>query len=180
MKELSLWLQNNPTVVLIMFIVAVLSGIITIFLGWKSFYQDYLSKSITIPVWLLIIILFFSSLLIVHFSGKESKYSPNKELIRIEGKRFGVQQITLDGYKFVRCEFDGSELVYNGSAAISLDTCTLKNSRITFGQYAENTLKTLTLFYADPPFRPIMEKTIDNIRTGKHPTTAPPVSILNK
>jgi hypothetical protein len=99
MKALTLWLQSNPTIVLVMFVVTILSASMTIILGWKDFYRDYLSKAITIPVWLMILSL-IACLLFVHFGGKESDYGASRELISIEGKRFGVQQVILDGKKW--------------------------------------------------------------------------------
>jgi hypothetical protein len=179
MKALTLWLQNNPMVILVMFFVAILSGIMTIILGWKAFYQDYLSKTITVPVWLLIILFFIACLLVVQFSGKESNYGASRELESIEGKRFGVQQVILDGKKFERCEFVGTELIFNGKAGFSLMGCKFSNQRFTFWQYASNTINQLTAMYQDPSFRPIIDQIIDNLKAGKHPQSIP-VSPLNK
>ena len=39
-------LQNNPVIVLSMFIVTVLSGLFPIILGWKRVYNDVLSKEV--------------------------------------------------------------------------------------------------------------------------------------
>jgi hypothetical protein len=179
MKALTLWLQNNPMAILIMFIVAILSGIMTIILGWRAFYADYLSKAVTVPVWLLILVLIIGCLFAVQFVGRQSGDTVVKELEAIEGKRFGVQQIVVDGKKFERCKFDGSEIIFNGKAGFSLIGCQFKSPRITFASYASNTVNALTLMYKDPSFKPIVEQTIENIRAGKH-SQSTPITTLNR
>ena len=179
MKELTLWLQNNPTAILIMFIVAILSGLMTIILGWEKFYSDYLSKSVTLPAWLLILIIFIGFLFAVWSAGRQTTDVAVKELERIDGKRFGVQQIIVDGKKFERCLFDGTEVIYNGKAGFSLVWCEFRSPKFTFGSYASNTINSLTMMYKDPSFRPIVEQTLQNIRSGELPQS-PPITILNK
>ena len=106
MKALILWLQNNPVTILIMFVVAILGGILIIILGWRTFYDDYLSKTVTVPVWLLILVLIIGCLFAVQLAGVQSGDTVVKELETIEGKRSGVQQSVLDGKKFERYQFD--------------------------------------------------------------------------
>ena len=106
MKALTLWLQNNPATILIMFVVAILGGIMIIILGWRTFYDDYLSKTVTVPVWLLILVLIIGCLFAVQLAGVQSGDTVVKELETIEGKRSGVQQSVLDGKKFERYQFD--------------------------------------------------------------------------
>jgi len=173
MKGLMLWLQSNPLAVLIMFVIALLSGIITIILGWKKFFGDYLSKEVIIPVWLLILLSIVGCILVIQFAGRRSTDMVVKELESIEGKSFGVQQIVVDGKKFERCYFNGTELIIDGKAGFALINCEFSNTKFTFGRFASNALNALTMMYQDPSFRPLVEKTIENIRAGKHPQSTP-------
>lgn len=154
-----------------MFIVTILSGAMTIILGWKAFYVDYLSKAVTLPVWLFILVV-IGCLFTALFAGRQSDDTAVKELDTIEGKRFGVQQIVVDGKKFERCRFDGSEVIFNGKAGFALVGCEFYGPKFTFGSYAANAVNALTMMYKDPSFKPIVEQTIQNIRAGELPRSA--------
>lgn len=177
MKELVAWLQSNPLAVLGMFVVSLVSGVMSIIVGWKSFYSDYLSKNVTIPVWLLLALFLAACLMAVNYSARKSKPKLDKELVSVEGKRFGVQQIEVDGKSFVRCEFSGTELIVNGKEGFGFDHCDFKQPRFTFGEHAGMTLSILTKMYADPAFRPLISSTMENIKSGTMPQAAP-VGIL--
>lgn len=175
MRELARWLQTNPIVILLMFLVTLMSSVAGIVLGWNQLYQDYLSKTVEIPVWLLLLGLV---LLPVLLAGYRALYGRQlgKELLPIEGKQFGVEQVTLDGSRFVRCEFHGTEVIYEGQGAFSLERCEFHAPRFAFSKYAANTISMLTSMYADPAFRPLIETTLENIRIGKAPQAVPPSS----
>ncbi len=106
MKALTLWLQNNPVAILIMFVVVILGGIMTIILGWRAFYDDYLSKAVTVPVWLLLLILIIGCLFAVQLAGVQSGDTVVKELETTENKRIVVPQNVVDGKKIERYQFD--------------------------------------------------------------------------
>lgn len=173
MRELTKWLQSNQIVVLIMFTVSLASGVVGLALGWKQFYQDYLSNMIEVPIWLAILaLLLLPSPQIAYRSFAGS--SPTMELLKVKGKKFGVQQIVLDGTLFERCEFHGTELVFEGSNVFSLVQCTFHSPRFSFSKYAATTLAALTKLYTDGAFRPLIEQTIQNIRTDAHPQAVSP------
>jgi hypothetical protein len=97
-----------------------------------------------------------------------------RELIKVEGKRFGVQRIILDGKSFERCEFNGSEVVFEGSDAFALEGCHFIGPRVTFARNAALTFSVLHGFYKDPAFRPFVEQAFANIRSGDFPQGTPP------
>lgn len=150
-------LQKNPIIVLIMFVISVLGGTITIILGWKDFYDNYLSHNFTIPVWLILILCFSGALL---YLFKPDKKIIQKELETVEGQFFGVQQVILDGKRFVNCTFDGSELVFKGKNGFSLESNTFETMpRITFTENAGTTLTVLKALQQDPSFRNFISQT---------------------
>jgi hypothetical protein len=164
LNRISKNLQDNPMIVVFMFVISVLSALLTIILGWKDFYNDYLSKTITIPIWLLILVAIVS--LVAWFIFKPSTIKAPTEFEEVEGKKFGVQQVILDGRTFKRCEFDGAELIFNGENGFNLESNHFKAPKFTFGNSASNTIAALTSMYKDPAFRPLVELTLTNIKSG--------------
>jgi len=176
MRNLTNWLQTNPIIVLTMFIVSFTSGIAGLLLGWKQLYQDYLSKTVELPVWLFLLLpLVLPGLLATYqsFVGKRK----TSELVKVEGKKFGVQQVVLDGKAFERCEFHGTEAVIEGTDAFSLVKCEFHSPRFSFSKNAAMTLAVLTKLYSDTAFRPLIDKTIENIRSGEHPEAVIPTAL---
>ena len=145
-------------------------------LGWNQFYNDFLSKTLSIPIWTALLMppLFFIGATLLRSSNTPTEPT---ELKVIEGKEFGVQRINLDGFHFKRCSFTGSELTFSGRNAFSLSHNSLSNITITFENEAATTLAVLTSLYKDEGFRPIIEKTILNIQSGNH-RSAPPVTSI--
>ncbi|MEZ8724662.1 hypothetical protein AB6D66_26835 [Vibrio pomeroyi] len=171
LERLSANLQNNPKVIIGMFGVTILSTIMTVVLGWADFYNDYLSKSITIPIWLVLLLVVFA--IVTWIMIKPVPNKELKELELVEGKPFGVQQVTLDGRIFRRCEFHGSELIINGEHIFKLENNDFNDSRFTFGGSASMTIAVLTEMYSDPAFRPLVDQTLKNIQLGKTPISTP-------
>ncbi|PAU60833.1 hypothetical protein [Pseudomonas indica] len=160
MDKIAERLQRHPMVVLVMFVLSALSALMTIVLGWDVFYESFLSKEMSFPVWLIILVVFFGAIIYV-FSRGRFPLAP-KQLETVEGKQFGVQQIEVDGKNFVNCTFDGSELVFRGLNGFSLQ----KNNfvtppRITFQDYAGNTIWVMRALYKDPAFRTYVERTFE-------------------
>jgi hypothetical protein len=170
LKEL---LTSNPIIVLIMFLITFISGIIAIVLGWKKFYEDYLSKKIYLPVWALFLLFILACVFIITITGKKPIEEEMKEFVIIEGKQFGVQQVVLDGKRFVRCFFDGTELIVKGEQDFQMERNSLTNCKFTVYGHAARTLKVLTAMYKDISFRPIVDKTIQNIKEGKIVNSTP-------
>ncbi|MGB8954003.1 MAG: hypothetical protein WCC10_01395 [Tumebacillaceae bacterium] len=152
MNKLVDFLQKNVFVILVMFVVSVLGGVITIILGWKQFYNDYLSKEIVIPVWLTILIIVVAGIIFLFKSSK--KIPEEKDLETIEGVDFGVQQVILDGKRFVNCTFDGTELVFKGTQYFALEKNHFKSPpRIKFEYCAGITLNVLMALDKSPEFK---------------------------
>ena len=169
LEKLVINLQQNHLILLIMFLISLIGGVMSIILGWKQFYEDYLSKKLTIPVWLFLI-LYLTTIL------KPTLNITSNELKTITGKSFGVQQIHLDGYRFVNCRFNGSELVFAGRERFELignnfDKAT--SADLTFIESAKLTLGALMALYKEPVFRESVEKTFSNIRNEKIPLSTP-------
>lgn len=173
MRELSRWLQTNPMVVLVMFVLSFTSGIAGLLLGWEQLYEDYLSKTVEIPMWLLLIALLI--LPGVHALARSvARGRVDQELMKVEGKQFGVQQIVLDGKIFERCEFHGTEVIFEGNNSFGLTNCEFYAPRFSFAKSAAITIDALTRMYADQGLRPLIDQTITNIQAGHHPQAVAP------
>lgn len=157
-----------------MFIVSFVSGLAGLILGWDQLYRDYLSKSVEIPVWLLLLAILVLPSVRIAYRSLISEQKP-KELQKVEGKRFGVQQIIVDGKRFERCEFHGSEIIFEGSDSFSLVKCEFYSHHFTFSKYAATTLGVFTALYRDTAFHPLIEQTITNIQSGQHPQSIRPL-----
>jgi hypothetical protein len=164
-------LQNNPLIILVMFIISVLSGIITIILGWKKFYNDVLSKRITLPVYAYLIIFFFVALVIIFWPTIEKR---PKRLRTIEGESFGVQRVYLDGKRFVNCTFEGTEIVFKGETGFELKNNTLTGIKIALDGPAATTALFFKEMYTDPPFRPFIDNLFEQIKSGAIKKAIPP------
>lgn len=176
LKNITNTLQNNPAIIIVMFIFSILSAVITVILGWNQFYNDYLSKTINTPVWL-VILLFLLTCALFSFRREPIKAPEIKELKNIEGKDFGVQRIPLDGHHFKRCTFTGSELIFSGRQPFSLSSNSLTDIKFTFSDEASNTITSLTKMYKDQAFRPLIDQTLENIKSGTTPAPPPITSI---
>ena len=173
MERLVQLLQGSPLAVLTMFTISIVSGAMTIVLGWKQVYKDYLCKGVTIPVWLFLCILFVVSLVVIF---KPALTDRPKELKTIDGVSFGVQRVLLDGKRFTNCTFDGSELLYTGEGGCELRNNIFRGIRITFDGPAGATVVTLTNMYRDPGFRPWIENTFSSIKEDRIKKATPPAS----
>jgi len=172
LKNISDRLQNHPIAITLMFLVSMLGSVITVILGWEQFYNDYLSKTISIPVWLFILLAIVVFVVVISLQNGKSK-TAKKDLEKIEGATFGVQQIKVDGKSFRRCEFKGTELIFEGDGVFEFVSNGFEASRFTFAGKAGNTVIMLTKMYSDPGFRPFVESTLNNIKQGKIPESVP-------
>ena len=159
MNKLAEILQRHPLIIVSMFALSLLSSVVTIILGWEQFYNSFLSKEISIPIWAyLFAILIFA----IYFIFREAAPKFTKELETIEGKSFVVQQVEMNGKRFVNCSFDGSELVFRGINGFSLEHNTFEvPPRISFQGNAGTTLAVMKVLYGDQNFRPYIEKTFE-------------------
>ena len=159
-----------------MFLVSVFSGIAGLLLGWSQLYKDYLSKTVELPVWLFIVGLICIPLILVAVRGLR-KTGASDSPVKVEGKKFGVQRINVDGKSFERCEFHGSELLFSGEQPFGLAYCRLEPLKITFIGSAATTVAALANLYQDPAFRPIVDQTIHRIKSNQLQHGAVPTPI---
>ena len=177
MNKLIEVLQNNSIIILVTSILTLLAAGMGIFLGWKKFYNNFLSKCITLPVYVYLIIGFFVVLAIIFWPAIKDRPKP---LRTIKGETFGVQRILVDGKRFVNCKFRKTELVYRGEAGVSLENCSFTIiGGIAFEGPAASTVKTLKSLYAVPQFRPFVENTFKAIKAGKLPEAIPTSDAAN-
>jgi len=180
MSKLIEFLQNNPIIISVTFIITVLSGIsiiIGMIFGWKRIRDDILLKKITVPVYAYLIFLFLVVLAFIFWPAIEDR---PKRIRTIKGETFGVQRILVDGKRFVNCKFRKTELVYRGEAGVSLENCSfIPIGGIAFEGPAASTVKTLKSLYAVPQFRPFVENTFKAIKEGNLPEAIPPSDAAN-
>jgi len=173
MERLIQLLQASPLIILAMFVLSMASGVMTILLGWKKFYTDYLCKTIKIPTWLLLCILFVVFLAVIF---KPAFTRLPKELETIDGVSFGVQRVQIDGKRFTNCTFHGSELLYKGEAGCELTNNKFIDFHITFDGPAGATIATLRNMYQNPGFRPWIENTFARIKENRIGIATPPAA----
>jgi hypothetical protein len=146
-------------------LLSLVGTVVTIVLGWPPLYKDILSKTIKLPIWLVVCLGIGLLFVIFWRKDKEIQKSENMPLKLIQGKRFGVQQVVLDGKHFDQCTFVGTELIFEGIASFGLSHCVLENPRISFNRYAATTISALPELYSDPAFHDVVEKLLQDIRT---------------
>lgn len=163
MDTITNYLQKQPVIILSMFLISVLSGVISIVLGWEKFYRDFLSKQLEVPIWFLLLFGLIILLIYVFRPSSKNPKKPIKELETVEGKKFGVQQIEIDGKKFVNCDFDGTELIFKGENGFSLEHNSFDSPpRIKFIENAGTTLAVLQAFHKSPEFRNYISQLFPN------------------
>jgi len=201
MESISQFIQNNPYIVVVVFILTVVPGIITMQKGWSNFKKYLLFKKISFPVYVYIsaLILLFVAF---HFTIKLSninesqpqrpvtELTPNPpiteipvnkpiKLKTIKGENFGYQQVRVDGKEFINCKFDQTQIVYSAEQPFNLHGNTFKGLSFVFDGAAFATIEFLTEFYKIPEVRPSIEATLDNIKKGVYPMTTPPSNAAN-
>ena len=176
MKYLAEFLTKNHVVVVMMFFVTVISMFIGFLLSWDVLYRDYLSKSVSMPAWLIIISIafFFVGAAVISSRKKKPNFS---EFVLVEGKDFGVERVVASGRKFSNCKFDGTEVIIDGELPVAFEHCRFKDHRFTFDGAAALTVGLLSSMYQDPAFRPAVDETIKNIKLGEIPISKSPSAL---
>ena len=126
---------------------AFLPIILTRFISATSSIPD-----VTIPFWLVVLIITVPL-------GIFAARAYGKKIKTVANKTYGVEQVKICGKHFANCKFNGTELVFDGTAITSMDYCDLSNQRITFSGGASITVNYFIALYSDPAFRPIVEQT---------------------
>ena len=166
MKNLADFLTKNPMVVVGMFLFTLVTTIVSFILTWNDFYRDYLSKSVTVPVWLALLVICFIFFGWVVY-GTRKKKQIDAPLILVADKEFGVEQVVTSGKKFLGCRFNGTEIIFDGQAQIGFESCGFTDQKFTFVGPAARTIAMLTGMYKDPSFQPIVDGIFMNIKSGE-------------
>ncbi|MGF6392136.1 hypothetical protein [Pseudomonas plecoglossicida] len=173
MKRLSNFLTTNPAIVVAMFMLTVASGVAGLLLSWELLYRDYLSKSVSIPAWLVLAVVFGGFFGWILYGTRAKKAAPEKAQL-ISDKSFGVERVKICGKIFVGCRFQRTELVYDGMGSVGIKQCSFEIPKISFDGPAALTVDFLTQMYADPTFRPFVDSLMVGIKNGAHPMSIPP------
>ena len=83
------------------------------------------------------------------------------------GETFTNQSVVLDGNDYRTCTFTNCELVFRGTASVSLHEVTANDCRWTFAGAAGMTIKFMTALYQGG-FSDMIDLTFENIRRGSH------------
>jgi hypothetical protein len=81
-------------------------------------------------------------------------------------ERIQYQRVILDEKEYRDKHFDQCELIITGRGQIRLINCTFGSNHLGFDGPAAQAIDALTGMYAEPTFRPFVEATIDQIKTG--------------
>jgi hypothetical protein len=129
-------------------IVSVVAGIIAILSNLPP---------IPVPAWVVIGVIGFPIGWWV-FSVRRRKLKP------IVGVTFGVEKVICDGRHFIDCNFDGTEIVFNGTNGFSMQNCGGHITRISFNGNAGIVLSQMVVLYKDPFFKKNIEATLQSIQ----------------
>ncbi|KRP74860.1 hypothetical protein TX23_01370 [Pseudomonas paralactis] len=165
MDQLSKFLTKNPVIVVAMFFFTFFATVAGLLVSWDVLYKDYLSHTVTIPIWLTLLVAFaiFFGWILYGTRRRKLKDAP---LELIADKLFGVERVLTSGKKFVSCKFNGTEIVIDGQAKIGFESCSFINSRFTFAGAAAQTMAVLSGMYRDPSFQPMIDETFQNVKSG--------------
>ncbi|MDZ5740985.1 hypothetical protein [Pseudomonas asiatica] len=174
MEWLSGFLEKWKVLNILMFVITTTSTLMGIVLGWKQFYHDYLSVQVSMPLWMLflIVLIVFISLLLIAARKKTTKDRPLEVVADME---FGVQRIDVNGKHFKRCKFQGSEILLSVSRGFGLEDCQFSGSRFTWGESESKVIEAMTAMYKEPSLRYLIEGSFENVKKGTTPKSVNPV-----
>jgi len=171
MDRLAEFLQTNPVIIIATFVLSLVSLIATVVARRKQLWSDFLSKKITLPVYVYLVLILVGLLAAMLWPAAEKR---PKRLRTIEGEEFGVQRVIMDGKRFRNCQFHKTELVFRGEASSAIENCALERVGFTFDGPAATTAKILTSLYKIPQVRPLIDNTFEAIKKGELPRAVPP------
>lgn len=172
MEWLNNALEKNKTLNAGMFFLTLLGTIITIVIGWPQFYKEVLAYTVSMPVWAIFVLTVAILVLTVLKAGRK-KSAKNAPLEIVSGKDFGVQQIHVGGKRYIRCRFQGTEVVLDVSKGFGFESCEFSGVHFTWGEEESKMMLSLAEMYADESFRPLIENMFDHIRTKNLPEAPP-------
>lgn len=171
MERIAEFLQTNSFIIVVMFVLSVGKVVIDIVSRRKQLWHDFLSKKITLPVYVYLILIVVALLLKVLLPVAASR---SQTLRTIENEEFGVQRVVMDGKRFVKCRFHGTELVFRGEAKSAIEGCILDRPQFAFDGPAAATAVILSNLYKLPQLRPLIDNTFEAIKKGELPRAVPP------
>jgi hypothetical protein len=83
------------------------------------------------------------------------------------GETFTNQTVVLDGNDYRNCTFTNCEIVFNGTASVSLNGISFNNCQWTFDGPAGLTINFMTALY-QAGVTDLIDQTFENIRRGTH------------
>ena len=95
-----------------------------------------------------------------------------------QGETFTNETVFLDGNEYLNCTFTNCELIFSGTAGVTLQGINFNSCRWTFHGPAGTTINFMTALY-QAGVTDMLEQTFENIRRGTHrqpdaPLEAPP------
>ncbi len=171
MERVAEFLQTNAYIIVVMFVLSAGKIAFDIIARRKQLWHDFLSRKITLPVYVCLILIFLVLLLKVLWPVTEMR---PKSIRTIENEEFGIQRVIVDGKRFVNCKFHKTELVFRGEAKGSIEGGVLDHPQFTFDGPAAATAQSLSNFYKIPQLRPLIDNTFEAIKKGQLQKAVPP------
>jgi FtsH-binding integral membrane protein len=109
---------------------------------------------IPVPAWLFVFLLAF--VCCWWWVGRKPR-----KLKPVVDQTFGVEPIILDGKNFVKCKFNGSELIFSGRTNFSLQDCTISTQYFTFKGDAATVMHQLSIMYKTKEFKQLIDNTLN-------------------
>ena len=125
---------------------------------------------VSIPGWLLVFICLLVIVIIAVLSGLLWPHMTRRLTEEVVNKKLSIGSVRLDGKRFIRCEFDGSNIVYSGRSPVNMEQCTLRGVRLTLDGPAGSTLDFLATMYhdMDEEGKKHLDAAFEDIRQGRH------------
>jgi hypothetical protein len=88
-------------------------------------------------------------------------------MARHEGETYTNERVVLDGNDYVNCTFTNCEVVFGGTASVTLNGVNFNDCRWTFEGPAGMTINFMTALY-QAGLTDLIDQTCENIRRGAH------------
>ena len=109
---------------------------------------------IPVPAWLFVFMLAFISCW--WWVGRRPR-----RLKPVADKTFGVEPVVLDGKNFVKCKFNGSELIFTGRTNFSLQDCIISTPYFTFKGDSATVMHQLSIMYKTKEFKQLIDNSLN-------------------
>ncbi len=158
------------------YIAGVIVGLIESAILWylaaaqSGSFVNFLTSRILIQGWLIVLLALLMVVIIAVLAGFLWPYMTRRIIEEIRDKKFSVSSIRLDGKRFLKCEFDESNMVYSGRSPVNLEHCKLHGVRLTLDGPAASTLNFLATIYhdMDEEGKKHLDAVFEDIRQGRH------------